>query len=79
MAVKEIKFRNAKPREKAYKIPAERGLHMLVKPKRKRMVISSFQYLFMPHKKLKQSQCRAHRFPVVAHKSIELYLRQHPH
>ncbi len=50
MAVKEITFRNAKPREKAYKIPAERGLHMLVKPNGSKSW--RFKYRFLGKEKL---------------------------
>lgn len=50
MAVKDVKFRNAKPREKAYKIPAERGLHMLVKPNGSKCW--RFKYRFLGKEKL---------------------------
>ena len=50
MAIKDMKFRNAKPREKAYKIPAERGLHMLVKPNGSKSW--RFKYRFLGKEKL---------------------------
>jgi len=45
MAVKDVTFRNAKPREKAYKIPAERGLYMLVKPNGSKAWRFKYRYL----------------------------------
>lgn len=32
MAIKDVKFRNAKPKEKPYKVSDEKGLYLLVNP-----------------------------------------------
>ena len=50
MAVKDVKFRNAKPHDKAYKIPAERGLYMLVKANGSKCW--RFKYRFLGKEKL---------------------------
>lgn len=50
MAVKDVKFRSAKPREKDYKIPAERGLYMLVKVNGSKCW--RFKYRFLGKEKL---------------------------
>ncbi|OGT47180.1 MAG: hypothetical protein A3E83_01940 [Gammaproteobacteria bacterium RIFCSPHIGHO2_12_FULL_41_20] len=50
MAVKDVKFRTAKPRDKDYKIPAERGLYMLVKTNGAKCW--RFKYRFLGKEKL---------------------------
>lgn len=44
MAIKDVKFRNSKPKEKPYKVSDEKGLYLLVNPNGSRL--SKLKYRF---------------------------------